>query len=361
MNFSRSFLSKSVFNWFLLFISYGIFWGFLGILFSKDFVNDFIRLNVLWVTIYLLIVLSIHNFASFKIIFKTLIIASLFISIYNINTVLITLDLPNIPFLNLLNSDQRIGIHLGYFQLTAHNLGSLNFLTPFLISLFLLKNTSDVGFSKFTIYIVLVINLIAVFFSGRRALWFLVILAPLTHFFTLILLGKIKVTFRRVIHIFFLLILFSTLIYTIFSYFDINLVGFLDRLLFRGDQNVGLSYRAIYIQRLITETLNSNFLFGTGGGSAAFEVSFAQVFHETGIVGLIIYFFLFFWVLVKLFAVSVRRSNLIVYSIPLIIGFISFFLAMWTNPYFNSFDFMWIIFLPVAFINLDHLNQENLY
>lgn len=38
--------------------------------------------------------------------------------------------------------------------------------------------------------------------------------------------------------------------------------------------------------------------------------------------------------------------------IVLLVGMTGFLIANVTNPYFGSFDFMWTIFLPIAYINL---------
>jgi hypothetical protein len=46
--------------------------------------------------------------------------------------------------------------------------------------------------------------------------------------------------------------------------------------------------------------------------------------------------------------------------LALLVGMTNFLIANATNPYFASYDFMWTLFLPIAYINHMMLNPDRL-
>ena len=46
------------------------------------------------------------------------------------------------------------------------------------------------------------------------------------------------------------------------------------------------------------------------------------------------------------------------YLLPKLVGMSSFLIASASNPYLRTFDYMWAIFLPIAFINFWLLNRR---
>ena len=127
---------------------------------------------------------------------------------------------------------------------------------------------------------------------------------------------------------------------------------------FSGEQGVGIVGRLSKAKEMVAEVYESNLFFGTGGGSPAFEMTFIQTFHETGIIGLFIFIGLFFWVFLKILILIRKKKGKKEQGIPLLVGSICFFISTWSNPYFGSFDFMWSLFLPIAYINTYLRNGE---
>jgi O-antigen ligase len=99
-------------------------------------------------------------------------------------------------------------------------------------------------------------------------------------------------------------------------------------------------------------------IYGQGAGAAAsyirsesqpwaYELSYIALAFQYGIVGLFVYaagpIFLIFS-LAKYTRIHGRNT----FEFSLLAGFISFLIANGTNPYLAKFDYMWVIFIPVA-------------
>jgi hypothetical protein len=140
---------------------------------------------------------------------------------------------------------------------------------------------------------------------------------------------------------------------------DFDYEQFFERLTFSGEQGKGYDYRVDTINYMVDDVINKGIFLGTGGGTPAFEVTFIQIFHETGIIGLLLFVSLFLWVYYKIIKIIKFKNSNIEQGVPLLIGSICFFIAMGSNPYYGSFDFMWIIFLPIVFINSNLLQGDS--
>lgn len=345
-------LHKKIFLWFLIYINYGFLWGFYGLINGKEFAIDFIRLNSAWPIIFFFLILVISKPKHIEMCYRVMIWATLAISIYNINYVLFTMKYIHIPVLINLEMGQRIGIHPGYIQLTAHNIGSLGFLFPFIFcGIVVTKKKLFVGVSKNLLYITFIACLIATIISGRRMMWIIGALTVIIYAFIIyIIRGKIN---RNIIKVIIISIIILIIIFLIFY----NVMGWevgnlIDRMTFSEEHDLGIEKRINRIKFLINEVYEKNVLIGTGGGNKAFEIIFINKLNETGIIGLFLFLSLFFWVYNTLVKLLKKGNADLELGLPLIVGSIGFFLSMLTNPYFSSFDFMWTLFLPVAFINI---------
>ncbi|MEN6414760.1 MAG: hypothetical protein ABFC84_18640 [Veillonellales bacterium] len=347
-------INTKVFLWALIYVSFGALWGAYGLVNSKEYAIDFLRLNIIWVIFYMFFVLIISKPEHIKMAQKVMIWASLAIALYNINYVLYGMGYLHIPQLIDLDMGQAVGLHAGYVQLTAHNIGSLMFLFPFLFSgMAITRGGYFAGVPKWFLTLVLIMCLITVFLSGRRMLWLITIIAPLLYFgiieFGTKSIAKFK--FKQVLPLFIVGIIIVLGQYLFFETGGWDLDNFIERLTFSGEQAQGYDYRINSIDSLMNDMRDCLF-FGTGGGSPAFEVTFMQVFHETGIIGLPIFIGLFLWVYFQIFRLIKQKKGNIEQGIPLLIGGICFFLGMFSNPYYSSFDFMWSLFLPLAYVNV---------
>jgi len=63
------------------------------------------------------------------------------------------------------------------------------------------------------------------------------------------------------------------------------------------------------------------------------------------------------WIALKGMQISRKDTDFAKLFIPLITALCSFLIINATNPYLAKFDYLWVIFLPVALINT-HLTQR---
>ena len=157
----------------------GVVWAGIGLLNggAMDGIVDYLRLYVGWSLAYLVILIILKTGNAFLAFHWAIVVAGILIAIFNV------VALAEYRFsLGILNQgiveqlDMRVGFHDGYVQITTQNIGSLFFICPYLITWALRRDRINVAPTATTIALALTI-LIAIF-SGRRALWIVLLLTP---------------------------------------------------------------------------------------------------------------------------------------------------------------------------------------
>ena len=70
-----------------------------------------------------------------------------------------------------------------------------------------------------------------------------------------------------------------------------------------------------------------------------------------GLVGILVYGSAVICLFARGIAVTRQQPEAAIILIPLLSGLFCFLIANATNPYLEKFDHMWVLFLPVAFLN----------
>lgn len=88
----------------------------------------------------------------------------------------------------------------------------------------------------------------------------------------------------------------------------------------------------------------------------AYELFYVALLYQTGMLCFIIYMFAIMWIF--WYSLRIIKSDVYMglYLIPILVGVICFLIANATNLYLAKYDYMWIIFLPIDFINYWLLN-----
>jgi hypothetical protein len=336
--------------WWLLLITYGLIWSIYGYYNEQKSAIDYFRLSVIWPIIFYVLIqilTSVSTIISFEKIFKIIVIV---ITLYNVNFICHKLGMPSFDFLTGWDEYEAIGIHPGYVQLNNQNIGSLIFIAPFLISLFIIKGLKKLTYFDYLIIIFIALNIIL---SGRRALLFTSLLAiPLTYIVLAILNRKIfikKIKLSILLYIPILIVGFIILYFNILGFDQNNLI---DRIMFRNTESHGLDFRLSKSIQLIEDAYLQNILIGVGGGGIGFEVKYIMVLNQTGLIGLAIYIFLLTSALFKIISLIKSHKICIDIGIPLVVGYMSFILGDAINPLSGSFDFMWMLFVPILATHL---------
>lgn len=171
------------FVWFYVWISMaGVAWAFVGLLHQANHLQgilEALRLYVIWSAAFVVLYTLLSAGPSLRVFHNAIVMAGILI--------------PLINFVGLYNQssgfgfisdgiqqelDMRVGFRDGYVQLTSHNIGMMFLIAPYLL---VLQFRADAGKSNSLLTkLALVLSLILVVISGRRALWLVVALTPCT-------------------------------------------------------------------------------------------------------------------------------------------------------------------------------------
>ncbi|MDE1326966.1 hypothetical protein L9W97_17695, partial [Vibrio aestuarianus] len=126
---------------------------------------------------------------------------------------------------------------------------------------------------------------------------------------------------------------------------------------FDFDATESSSLRKLQYVSLMDGWYESSILFGAGNGANAdvirdvnmpwaYELTYVYILFTTGLVGVIFYSFWFLWGLLRLRISLNKNANVAKYLAPIVSGVFCILIAGATNPYFNKFDYLWIVLLP---------------
>jgi hypothetical protein len=354
-------LHPHVFVWWNVFLAHGLVWILIGLLNCNSGIVDSIRLSVLWVLLYGLFVAGVSGKRSVDLIVKMIVFAGGLISLYNIGFILKTIGaIPDNRVFDL-EMGANIGIHAGYIQLTAHNIGTLAFVTPFLFSLLVFsEDTFILKIRRRTIFLLLFITICTALLSGRRILWINILITPIVCY---LLSGFVENRSRRwnrkLLCTTIPIVAAGAALFAYFAiYTDWSAGEFLKR--FSGlleEEERFLQSAALF------EGFAEAPILGTGFGRGVpsvirsverpwvYEMSYNVMLYNVGILGMAIYVGCIGWVYRAGLKMAGQHPAERPIMLSLLVGMTSFLIANATNPYFGSYDFMWTLFLPVAYIN----------
>jgi hypothetical protein len=91
-----------------------------------------------------------------------------------------------------------------------------------------------------------------------------------------------------------------------------------------------------------------------------YEMTYNLMLYNTGIIGILVYFGCLYWIYRTGLQIVNKYPKEKMILLPLLVGMSNFLIANITNPYFGSYDFMWTLFFPVAYINSIKLESGTL-
>lgn len=303
--------------------------------------------------------LNLIIFGLFGVEILTLIFISDFLGISSLGT---------LQVFEQMNPSINIGIYEGESGLFHAGLTTLNFSLPFLITKIMMDARIN-KYRKIEISIALIGVLIAML-TGRRALWIILALSPIIYMALNSYITK-KIDIALLLKIIFLSIfIFIILVYIL--QLDASLL--FDRLAagfdFGDSANESAFRRNEQYHALINGWLDSPIIGSGHGGAAqdnmnldemqwAYELSYLALLFHVGIIGFFIYLTSVFWMIMTLVNYLKKYQEYTYLVLPLLVGLLSFLIANATNPYLLKFDYLWVIFLPLAFLNALCLKNLN--
>jgi hypothetical protein len=235
--------------------------------------------------------------------------------------------------------------------MTVPLLISLVFIDKFKVKDYLGLNYKYVLFSC-------LLGIIVALLTGRRVIWLVVMISFLIN----ILIGK-----KNANKILYIIVAFALSIALIFNG---NINGVIGRFVSAFNKNIE-STRYDEIHALWVGARKHLFL-GAGAGAGinidtlvesadnpwVYEVSYNVILYNSGIFGFLIYVAFIISLIIKCYKGHIARKAISILSISIFCSFLSVVIANATNPYFSSsFDFMWMLFFPLAYVNVLHIKE----
>jgi hypothetical protein len=326
--------------------------------------------HVLWPLAFTLLIGGIRWERDVTRLLRVLAYATVAIGLYTMSYVLhVTGLLPPSLYVEL-DQGQRIGFYAGFVEYNLYSISTLLFTVPFLFAaLVTWPGGPGSPVPRRWLWAAFVPGFVCAVLSCRRALWLAVAAAPLL---VLLFHGFAGREVRRVTRarlwkaLGAALALSVVLLVYLDRAHDIH-PGTLVRVFaegfdFAGD--AGASARGEQFRALLSEWTERP-LVGKGLGTYAnasirsdemlwaYELSYVALLFQTGLLGFLLYASGVGWLFATILKILRAEGETVLgrAAIPLLTGMSGFLIGNATNPYLATFDFMWVIFLPVGIVN----------
>lgn len=365
-------IHRQVFFLFLFYSCMGLAYVLYGYLNGNSGAIKVVTVYVIWPLVYMLLMSTISQGWVIRGLAQVLIFSSIAISSYALYYLLYVMGVvPSWLYLEL-DMGQAASFNGGFVEYNLYSISTLLFLFPFISSSLLFwidEKKSPVAYR----WLILAFMLVACasILSGRRALWLVVGLTPLL-IAVILIFDNQRMAVLKKIRVFspYLAGMVITATVVVMK-FGIDPLGMLNTFMagFQFESDPSASARSQQFFAL-TDSWISRPIFGAGLGAVAegsirseetpwaYELYFLSVLFQTGLAGFLAYAFGIGWIV--FYSVKIIRHDpmLRLYLIPVLVGMLSFLIASNTNPYLAKFDYLWIVFLPVAIINHYLLKKE---
>ncbi len=330
---------------------------------------------ILWPIVYTVFVAGAARPRVQRALIRTMIAAAIAVPLYILSFVLWRIGwLPGFMYVPL-DQGQDIGIYAGFIELNVHSLSSLLFLVPFVSACLLTwPAEDDLPMGRGWLWLALLAGVGVVLISGRRALLLSVAIGPPLALLMRMALPRVtrqattRLLMATVIGAIFcaaaVLLYLHQLGFTLQGLIDMFMEGF-D---FSGDYSASLRRQQLIA---LLDGWATNPLLGAGHGAAApglvrspempwaYELSYFALLFHVGIVGFVAYASGVIWICwagLRLIRQVPRQGRMM---LPALVGMICFLIGNATNPYLEKFDYLWVIFLPVAILNYGLLRRDH--
>lgn len=346
-----------------LWMVYAVYTFTLGVINNNPGAFPFFKINILYFSLLFLVVVVAKNKYIFKSTIKAVYLSNWFISAYTFYLLLYSFGIRFGNRLIILDDTAAVGLHIGYTHITNTNLSMTIFTFPFMCILF--KNITDKGIVK-TKWLVanLFFTAAAMFLSGRRILWLILIISLMLF----ILKGGFSMK-RKVKYALLTLGLAAIGLIVLSQYYEISFAGYIDRFLdvfSKTNDYEGENVRYVQMSYLM-KAFWDNPVIGAGGGAILpnyyrssenpwiFECTYHVILFNSGIIGSMFFLGSLVSILHEL-----RKTDK-VEKVGVICAFVLSLFANATNPYMTaSFDFWIFMFIPLMYLAYSRELSQNI-
>lgn len=371
--------------WTWLMSAVGLFFCIQGLIQGAPGALRVTTVYVLYPLLYLAFVAGASTHELLRGLLKTLVVATVAIGIYTFQFILTSAEiLPENLYIEL-DLGQAIVFYKGFVEFNTWAVATLIYLVPFAAAALMLwpdKKTRvlhpelpRMPISRFWLWVALLLGILLVLLSGRRALLGVVMLAPLISIFLqrYLPVSRRSSAKRVAIRAFtgLTVVTVGGFLYLQFQY-EVDLKAMWEMFTAGFDASTDLSagIRREQFKNLVASWAEVP-LLGAGHGASAeairiatdpwsYELQYLALLFHVGLIGSAFYAASVFWTYRVGFRVIRQGGVLSYYMIPILAGTTCFLLAQATNPYLAKYDFIWILFLPLIPINL-YLRGETPY
>ena len=368
------FLHKRIFLLFIIYIFLGSIYGIYGYSNGNLGYSEITKETVGYVIVYMVLIMGLRERKSFELIHQTFILALSFLNIYMIYSLIHALNIiPDSLYIDIFKDTtaaNRIDVDsvsvFGVIRMDLSSIPSFMFLYAYLLTqISLAKHRSKLNTT------LLIITSFVMIMSGRRILLLLLISMP-------VILGIILKSVQKQNSVFlkkyfkvntYILISITVIGVIISSYgYDTNLlrVFFIEGFT-SSYYNENIRLETLYY--LFNEWKNAP-IFGRGSGSVlglfvrshsnpwSYELSYMKYLIDYGLFGFTLYGLGILYIWGKGIAILKNEQGVGIHAFALTIGSISFMIGNATNPYLLKFDYLLVLFLPIAVVNYGLLKKH---
>lgn len=367
------FLHSTVLAWFLLYLSLGLFYSMVGVMNEASDIVKIIMLYVVYPAVYVIIISQLRSESSVRSIVKLLIFCTWLVSLLVILQVLSVfgVDIPYFRYIEALFSENGLTDSKSY---TPRVLSSLIFLLPFTVACLVVYSDSMRIVSRTTLWISFILAMMAVILASRQVIMLLGVIAPIFIWIAILSMrgeGR-RLAFRGFRNTLLYMIVFFVLSVLVLNQFiEIDMSDLGGKLLdaFDTSGNESAMIRAEQFERLLNG-FNSHPSLGVGLGVGLpdytrdpiapwnYELRYFALLYQTGVFGFFLYASGVLWLLWVGRYVITSGGRMATHTVTLFSGLLGALLSEATNPYLNQFGRLWMIFLPLAIVNIWLINQS---
>jgi hypothetical protein len=398
--YNRIYLHKKIFILFLFYIFIGLYFGAYGLVVNNPGAISVTKMQVLYIIIYMFLIMTINNISIIRHVHKIILFSTLFLLGYHIVAFLNVIGIwPDWLFLEISGKESTFDmskeamIRTGRLEVETSSLPSFLFLYPYMLTYLFVTKEKNI-----TIYWIALLGCsIFMLISSVRILLVIYLLFS----FLIIIFLKFNKGFYNILvmkkWIKSLAILLLSMV-VIFELLNLSVISYgwhivrvflpleLERVV-EGGNTVSDYNKATIIPNRRYESaviLYNNWLdkpfFGHGSGAVgyrsngvpymrgdinhtwAYELIYSQYLFNWGLVGFLSYalgLFIIYKTLLKIFYLDPMFAP---YAISILFGSLGFMVGTASNPYLIRYDSYYVIFLPIAVVNLWLMTKRgNLY
>lgn len=319
---------------------------------------------VVWPLLFLFIMGVFHTPEDWVPFLKVLVMGGISAALIGLLAVSEGLGFLNFGLIDFLGDSTRIGIAEDTIGFSMPNLATVIFAFPFFLAFLMVpkESTNFSGTWRFYVWVGLLLSVIVLLISGRRAFWLSAAISP----FAIIFVSKLCHVKLKLKSLSIIAVTMIVLAVLAILFLGINVEAIWDDFIsgfdFSDKSNLSTYTRTEQFVALMHGWMESP-IIGAGHGSAAqefvrseevpwaYELSYVALLFHTGIVGVLVYGGAVFWLFVKSVSVVRHKPGAAGMLIPLLAGLMSFLIANISNPYLEKFDYLWTLFLPIAVLN----------